>query len=153
MTHWHVYAVEWTPSSIDYFCDGNKVYSYDASSHEGVGYMTKDQVLMMNFWSPTWSPWGDSFDTSKFPYYTEYDYVKTWKYDQSSGSFTEDWTDNFDSFDSSRWLKSNNWGFDGNRITFMSSQVYTDSGSLVIKMDWGSSSVSDSSSTEAFLQE
>ena len=45
------------------------------------------------------------------------------------------WQDNFDSFDYSRWLKSDGWGFGGNSSTFYSSQVYTENGALVLKMD------------------
>lgn len=38
------------------------------SSHESVRLMNKPQKLMMNIWSPTFSPWGDNFNPGAFPF-------------------------------------------------------------------------------------
>ena len=48
---------------------------------------------MMNFWTPTYSGWGDNFNDSDMPWYTEYDYVKVETYNQSTGKFEEHWQD------------------------------------------------------------
>ena len=92
---------------------------------------------MMNFWTPTYSGWGDNFNDSDMPWYTEYDYVKVETYNQSTGKFEEHWHDDFDSFDESRWRKSNGWPTHDpdNSSTYYASQVYVHNGALVLKMD------------------
>jgi hypothetical protein len=42
--------------------------------------MDKEQVLMMNYWTPTWSPWGDNLDDSTMPWYVQYDFVEVYSY-------------------------------------------------------------------------
>jgi len=39
--------------------------------------------------------------------------------------------------DESRWLVSDGWSFGDNSSTFYPSQVYTEDGALVLKMDYG----------------
>jgi len=131
----HEYTVEWTPDYISWHFDGKLVRSID-SSDEGVRLMTKAQNIMMNFWTPTWSPWGDNLDASDMPYYARYDYVEVWDYNADTKDFEFNWREDFNGpLDESRWLVSNNWGFGGNSTTFMSSQVYTEDGNLVLKME------------------
>ena len=91
---------------------------------------------MMNFWPPTWSPWGDNFSPAGFPYYAKYDYVKIETFNQDSWSYNLHWQDNFDFLDNSKWQVSNNWGFGGNNCLFMYDNVWTQDGLLVIRMDW-----------------
>ena len=57
---WRTYAIEWKPESISWIVDGQNVLTLD-SSHESVRRMNKAQKLMMNIWSPDFSPWGDNF--------------------------------------------------------------------------------------------
>ena len=42
--------------------------------------MTKPNNLMMNFWNPTFQGWGDNFDPSGMPFYTNYDFVEVYSY-------------------------------------------------------------------------
>ena len=52
-----------------------------AADSAGVRFMNKSQVLMMNFWTPCWSPWGDRLNDASMPWYVEYDYVEVYSYD------------------------------------------------------------------------
>ena len=94
---------------------------------------------MMNFWTPTFAGWGDNFSDYGMPWYYRYDYVKIEKYNHETGGFDFYWQDDFNSFDESRWLKSDGWSFENNSSTFNASQVYTEDGHLVLKMDYPSS--------------
>ena len=89
----------------------------------------------MNFWTPNWSPWKDNLDDSNMPWFTRYDYVKVEKYNVETGDFDFYWQDDFESFDSERWLKSEDRNTKGNSSTFFGNQVHTENGSLIIKMD------------------
>ena len=97
---------------------------------------------MMNFWTPTWSPWGDGLNADTMPWTADYDYVETYKYDQTSKKFTLNWRDDFDHLDTVRWLVSDQWNFGGSSTTFMKKQVYTDAGALHLKLE-GSISLAD----------
>lgn len=90
---------------------------------------------MMNFWPPTWSPWGDNFSEAGMPFYDLYDYVSIYKYDKISDSFYLYWKDDFNTLDYSKWEVSNNWGFDGNNCMFMYENTWTENGNLVFRMD------------------
>ncbi len=59
------------------------------------------------------------------PWYTRFDWIEIYDYipnkeDRFGGPFKRKWRDDFDEFDSNRWQKTNNWGFQ-NEVTFMSS--------------------------------
>ena len=101
--------------------------------------------LMMNFWTPTIAGWGDDFNDADMPWYTRYDYVKVETYNRATREFELHWEDDFDSFDESRWLKSDDKSFDDNSSTFYASQVYVENGALVLKMDKASESTNDAS--------
>ena len=94
---------------------------------------------MMNFWTPTFAGWGDDFNDAGMPWFTRYDYLKVEKYNPETLGFDFHWQDDFDSFDESKWLKSDNWNFGGSSTTFFNEQVYTENGALVLKMDYPSS--------------
>eukprot|EP00354_Favella_ehrenbergii_P010179 CAMPEP_0170474486 /NCGR_PEP_ID=MMETSP0123-20130129/16270_1 /TAXON_ID=182087 /ORGANISM="Favella ehrenbergii, Strain Fehren 1" /LENGTH=56 /DNA_ID=CAMNT_0010744311 /DNA_START=523 /DNA_END=693 /DNA_ORIENTATION=+ len=52
------------------------------------------------------------------PWYTYYDYVKVETYNAETDDFDLHWQDDFDSFDTSHWYKSEMWTFDGSSTTF-----------------------------------
>ena len=89
----------------------------------------------MDYWTPTFSGWGDNFNDAGMPWYVKYDYVMVEKYNQETGRFDYHWRDDFDTFDENRWFKSNGWGL-GSSI-FWPENVYTENGHLVFKMDHG----------------
>ena len=132
-TDWHTYAVEWTPDYVAWFVDDKEIRRVTGT--DDVHFLNKDCVLMMNFWTPTWDDWGHGFDPAGMPWYARYDFVETYTYDESMKQFNLKWRDDFDSFDESRWLKSDNWGFDSNSTTFWASQVSVEDGALVLKME------------------
>ena len=89
---------------------------------------------MMNFWTPTFDSWGHGFNSAGMPWYARYDYVEVYKWNGGDG-WDFYWRDDFDSFDDSRWLKSENWTFESNSSTFYGSQVYTENGALHLKLE------------------
>ena len=130
-TDWHEYAFEWTPDYVAWFYDGQEVNR--KTDTNSVDDLDKEQRLMMNFWTPTFDKWGNGFSNTGMPWYAKYDYVETYTWNGSGFDFH--WRDDFDSFDDSRWYKSDGWSFAGNSTTFYASQVYTEGGALVLKME------------------
>ena len=98
---------------------------------------------MMNFWTPTWFPWNKDFKEENLPWEAKYDFVETYTYDHETNGFVFHWRDDFDSFDQSKWYKSDNWGFEGNSSLFVAGQVEAKDGNLVLKLDKAPSKTGD----------
>ena len=133
-TDWFTYTVEWTPDYVSWYVNDKLVRK--SEGQEDVHFLDMPTQLMMNFWTPCWSPWNDYFDDAEMPWYAKYDFVEVYDYDQDKKEFNLKWRDDFNTFDSKKWYASDNWGFENNSSLFMSSQVYVEDGSLVLKMDY-----------------
>ena len=131
---WFTYTVEWTPDSVSWYVNDKLVRK--SEGQEDVHFLNMPTQLMMNFWTPCWSPWNDYFDDVAMPWYAKYDFVEVYDYDQNKKEFNLKWRDDFNTFDSKKWYASDNWGFENNSSLFMSSQVYVEDGNLVLKMDY-----------------
>ena len=68
------------------------------------------------------------------PWYVLYDYVEVYKWCPEEEDFKFHWRDDFDSFDSGRWHKASGT-FPANSSVFHSSNVYTEDGNLILKME------------------
>jgi len=90
---------------------------------------------MMNFWTPTWFPWNQNFSDADLPWEAKYDFVETYTWNEHTGGFDFHWRDDFDTFDQNKWYKSDNWGFEGNSSLFVTSNVETKDGNLILKLD------------------
>ena len=74
--------------------------------------------LMMSFWAPEFSSWGEGLDYSEMPIYTLYDYVEVSRYNPDSKSFELAWRDDFYGLDTSRWHVSDHGSFDANACSW-----------------------------------
>ncbi len=131
---WFTYSVEWTPDYVSWYINDKLVRKTEGT--EDVHFLEHDTQLMMNFWTPVWSPWNDYFDDAEMPWYAKYDFVEVYDYNHDKKDFTLRWRDDFNTFDTKKWYASDNWGFENNSSLFMSSQVYVEDGNLVLKMDY-----------------
>lgn len=138
MTKFQEFAIEWTPEYVKYFNGDTLLFTYDKEDPEhtaAVEYLNKNQHIMMNLWPPQVDPWYKGLDPKDMPVYTEYDYVRTYTYDQETKEFTLFWEDNFDTLDLERWTVSDNWTFGGNLAVFNKDHTYIKDGHLVFKLD------------------
>lgn len=131
---WHIYEMAWTPDFIAYSID-NKEVRRITKDDPSVKFTSKPQSVMMNFWTPTFESWGKGIDIKDMPWYVKYDYIETYTYNSETKGFDFNWRDNFNTFDSNRWHKSDNTTFDANSTTFRASQSYIEDGNLVLKME------------------
>ncbi len=107
--NFHIYTVEWTPDYVAWYLDGKEIRRNDASNDtkKQVAALVKPQSLRFNIWSSKSTEWVGTLSQKDIPITQEIDYVKVYDYDTETGSFTEKWTDEFDSFDSKRWGRGN----------------------------------------------
>ena len=119
---WVEHQIDWTPEYIKFYVNGE--LKRDANTYNaGVVAMKKAQPLYMNFWTPSWSPWGDGRNDSSMPWYADYDYVEVSKYNSETKDFDFYWRDDFDTLDLGRWAVSSKGAFGGSLSSFATSQV------------------------------
>ena len=58
-TEWATYTVEWTPDYVSWYVNDKLVRKTEGT--DDVHFLTMPTQLMMNFWTPCWSPWNDYF--------------------------------------------------------------------------------------------
>ena len=130
----HTYGLEWTPNYVRWTVDGVEVRKTEGGQ---VSQLTGTQGLRFNLWSSESASWVGQFDESKLPLFQFINWVKVYKYTPGQGEngsdFTLDWTDNFDSFNSSRWGKGD-WTFDGNRVDLTDKNIYSRDGMLILAL-------------------
>ena len=130
----HTYAFEWTPDYVAWFIDGNEVYR-QTGAH--VLTLTEPQKIMMNVWAPAYINWAGSINDVTLPAFAYYDWVKYYAYTPDSGNygtnnnFSLKWTDDFESWDQSRWDKaSHTW--DGNNSDLIHDNAVFNDGKLIL---------------------
>ena len=130
----HTYGLEWTPNYVRWTVDGKEVRKTEGGQ---VSQLTGTQGLRFNLWSSESAEWVGNFDESKLPLFQFINWVKVYKYTPGQGEggsdFTLDWTDNFDTFDGSRWGKGD-WTFDGNRVDLTDKNIYSKDGMLILAL-------------------
>ena len=130
----HTYGLEWTPNYVRWTVDGKEVRKTEGGQ---VSNLTGTQGLRFNLWSSESAAWVGQFDESKLPLFQFINWVKVYKYTPGRGEggsdFTLDWTDNFDTFDGSRWGKGD-WTFDGNRVDLTDKNIYSRDGMLILAL-------------------
>lgn len=137
---YHVYGMEWTPTYVAWFIDGNLVRKTMTDSSDAKGQvvnLVREQSLRFNLWSSEATSWVGAFDDSILPVHQYIDWVKVYAYTPGAGEgnsdFTLSWTDDFEAFDDSRWA-TGNWTFDGNRVTMSPDNVNVQDGHLILSI-------------------
>jgi beta-glucanase (GH16 family) len=109
---YHTYQLEWTPEYVSWCLDGTEV-------RRTVGGQASDlknpHALRFNAWISSATGWAGNLDEAALPAYQFVNWIRYYRYE--NGQFVLDWTDDFDTFDTSRWYKGN-WTFDGNLVDF-----------------------------------
>ncbi|MFZ0389955.1 MAG: malectin domain-containing carbohydrate-binding protein, partial [Calditrichia bacterium] len=90
------------------------------------------QKLMMNIWPPDYPGWVGTLTPSALPVFAYYDWARYSAYTPGTGdNFTEQWTDDFDNWDQTRWGKGNHT-WTGNNSDFIPQNVVFQDGYLIL---------------------
>lgn len=131
---YHTYAFEWTPEYVAWFIDGVEVVK-QTGAH--IQTLTLPQKIMMNVWNPAYESWAGVFIPDALPAFAYYDWVSYYAYTPGTGTygtgsnFSHDWTDNFDSWDTTRWDKATHT-FNGNNCDFIHENAVFEDGKLIL---------------------
>lgn len=130
----HTYAFEWTPDYVAWFIDNEEVYR---QTEEHIQTLNRPQKIMMNIWNPAYENWAGVFNSNTLPFFAYYDFVSYYSYTPGSGTygsennFTHQWTDEFNSWDQTRWAKATHtWS--GNNCDFVYDNALFRDGKLVL---------------------
>ena len=130
----HTYAIEWTPDYVAWFIDGEEAYR---QTGEHVSTLDKPQKIMMNIWNPVYEGWVGSWDNRILPLFAYYDWVSYASYTPGEGNtgtnneFKLEWTDNFNTWDQSRWDKATHT-FEGNNCDFLPENIVFRDGMMIL---------------------
>jgi hypothetical protein len=130
----HTYAFEWTPQYVAWFIDGDEVYR---QTGEHIQTITLPQKIMMNIWNPQYDNWIGDWNPNILPAFAYYDWVSYYAYTEGSGNygtgnnFTHIWTDDFNSWDQTRWDKATHT-WDGNNCDFIYANAVIQDGMLIL---------------------
>ena len=115
----HLFAMTWTPEYVSWEIDGVEIrrdpLGQTHSTHldaDQVAFLTKEQTLRFNLWASKSAGWVGAFtgdELADAPKAQWIDYVRVYSYDTATKTFTEAWTDDFDSADLNRdhWATGN----------------------------------------------
>jgi len=123
---YHTYAVEWTPDYVSWSFDGVEVRKTEGGQASA---LTDAETLRFNAWSSSSTGWAGTLDDTALPAYQFVNWIKYYRYD--NGQFVLDWTDDFDTLDTSRWVLAN-WTFDGNLLDFTPDNAVVQDGTLIL---------------------
>lgn len=123
---YHTYAVEWTPTSVVWRVDGVEARRTTGGQ---ANQLTSKHNFRFNLWASDVSSWAGAFESSSLPQYQYVNWIRYYRYD--NGAFVLDWSDDFNSFDTTRWSKAD-WTFDGNLVDFDPNNAVVREGTLVL---------------------
>ena len=136
----HTYGMEWTPDYVAWILDGQvvrKTVKGQGDNNQVQDLGKKPQGLRFNLWSAEDAGWVGPFEDNKLPVYQFINWVKVYMYTPGAGEngsdFTPDWSDDFDTFDATRWQKGD-WTFDGNRVDISPSNIFVKDGMVIIAL-------------------
>jgi len=123
---YHTYAVEWTPDSVSWWFDGEMVKK---TTGDQPAKLVNAESVRFNAWISDATGWVGALDEAALPAYQYVNWIKYYRYD--NGQFVLDWTDDFDSFDQTRWALGN-WTFSGNLVDFDPDNAVVKDGTLIL---------------------
>jgi endo-1,3-1,4-beta-glycanase ExoK len=123
---YHTYLIEWGPGYVSWSFDGTEVRRTVGGQ---ANQLASAHTLRFNAWSSTSTGWAGDLDESALPAYQYVNWIRYYRFENSQ--FVLDWTDDFDTFDASRWAKGN-WTFDGNRVDFEPANAVVQDGTLIL---------------------
>ena len=129
---YHTYTLEWTPNYVAWFIDGVLMRKTIGGQ---VSELTNTESFRFNLWAANITSWVGAFDVNALPAYQFVNWVKYSTYTPGTGNngadFTLNWTDDFNTFNTTQWSKAN-WTFGENLADFDPNNALVKDGYLVL---------------------
>ncbi len=132
----HTFSLSWTPDSVVWRMDG-KLLRRTMDDPQVTDLGDKDQSYRINLWASDQVGWVGAFDLTQIPVYQVVNWMVYSSYTPGEGpggsNFSEQWVDDFSSFDTKRW-STGNYGFETNLALFTPKNVVAVDGYLVLAL-------------------
>ena len=129
---YHTYTLEWTPNYVAWFIDGVLMRKTIGGQ---VSELTNTESFRFNLWAANITSWVGTFDVNALPAYQFVNWIKYSTYTPGTGNngadFTLNWTDDFNTFNTTQWSKAN-WTFGENLTDFDPNNALVKDGYLVL---------------------
>lgn len=76
---YHQWVIEWTPDFIRFYVDGKQLHAF--TDKKLVQQQANSQSIRMNYWISNAESWAGSFNPSRLPVTTSYDYIAYYSLD------------------------------------------------------------------------
>lgn len=130
---YHKFTLEWMPDTVRWLVDDVMVRVLTGQSYEEVKKLRSPMSIRFNIWSSESTGWAGTFENTKLPTFQNVKFISYSSYDTINNTFSHQWTDEFDTWNSSRWSKAN-WTFGGNRCDFNPANAQVANGELVLSL-------------------
>lgn len=131
----HSYVLDWTPDSVVWRLDGRTVRRALGSDPQVKDLADLPQTYRMNLWATTVAAWAGALDTGRLPVVQAVNWMAYSAYTPGQGpagsDFTPKWTDDFTTFNTTRWARAN-WTFESNMADFTPNNVRVANGYLML---------------------
>lgn len=137
----HLFALIWTPEYISWEIDSVEVRRdvlgmETKTVHDQVAFMTEQQSLRFNLWASKSAAWVGKFTGEELadgPKEQVIDYVRVYKYDLATKTFTLDWQDDFEgtALDPTHW-SAGDWEME--RVELNEKNVVVEDGYCKLRM-------------------
>lgn len=141
----HLYAMIWTPEYISWEIDSVEVRRdvigkttpnlKKQPKHDQVAFMTEQQSLRFNLWSAKSGAWVGKFTGAELadgPQEQVIDYVRVYKYDTATKTFSLDWQDDFEGSELSDHWSAGSWEMEN--VTLSPNNVVVEDGYCKLRM-------------------
>jgi len=127
---YHTFTLEWTPNYVAWFVDDVEVRRDTGGQ---VDDLITDSTIRLNFWAPDIPAWVGNFNDSILPVEMFVNWAEYHSWNGSGSDFNFEWRDDFDEFDTTRWVKAQHT-FGENLTDFVPQNAVVQDGYLVLAM-------------------
>ena len=128
---YHTYTLEWTDNYVAWYLDDNEIRRVTDSRF--VDSLQSSQDLRFNLWAASIPEWVGEFYDSALPIYQFINWFQYESYDPDTQTFEFEWRDDFNSFNTERWVRANHT-FDVNLVDFVSENVLVQDGAMILAL-------------------
>ena len=127
---YHTYTIEWSPNKIVWKVDGRTIRTQNGGQ---ASQIKNPASLRFNIWNPNIPSWVGPFNANDLSKYMYVNWIKFYQWNGNSFAGSPTWTDNFNSFNGSRWAKAQHT-FGENLADFVPANAGVKNGYLILAL-------------------
>ena len=127
---YHTYTIEWSPGKIVWKVDGRLIRTQNGGQANDIKNAAS---LRFNIWNPNIPSWVGPFNANDLSKYMYVNWIKYYRWNGNGFAGSPTWTDNFNSFNGTRWAKAQHT-FGENLADFVPANAGVKNGYLILAL-------------------